>query len=54
MKSVFKATKAINPKRIKDFGGVIDSEFPSFARWLFGIKKETPLDVSSEKKVGGF
>lgn len=44
-------TKSLNPVSVVCFGGIIDSEFPRFARWIFGIPKETPLDLSNDDEV---
>lgn len=44
-------TKTIKPIVIKDFGGVVDKEFPAFARMIFGIKKGTSPDASDPNEV---
>lgn len=53
-KGVETLVKPINPMVIKDFGGVLDGEFPTFARWIFGIPKGTPLDLSDHQEVEKF
>ncbi len=49
-----KLTMKMEPLVIKDFGGVVDKEFPGFARLIFGITKGTSLDMSNEKEVKSF
>jgi len=49
-----KLVKPIEPIIIKDFGGVIEGGFPTVARWLFGIPKGTPLDLSDGQEVEEF
>lgn len=53
-KGIVSMTKPIKPMIIKDFGGVIESEFPAFARWIFGIPKGTPMDISDDQEVENF
>ena len=53
-KGIESTTKPLNPMLIKEFGGVIDVAFPAFARWIFGIPKMTPMDISDDKEVETF
>ena len=51
LQSMEKIGKAIDVNMIHGFGGVIQEGFPAFARLIFGIKKDTPLDLSNDQEV---
>jgi len=44
-KSLNKASETVPPVRTGMFDGRVQEAFPAFARVLFGLKKDTPLDL---------
>lgn len=50
-KSLKGVSMIVKPVKIGMFGGKVESEFPGFVRFLFGVKKGAPLDVRDPDKV---
>lgn len=49
--SLKKVKAMVDPVEIGRFNGKIDKKFPTIPRWLFGIKKDTPMDLSNDEMV---
>lgn len=49
--SLNKAIKSVKPMMIGKFNGKIDAEFGTIPRLLFGVKKDTPLDLRNWDKI---
>jgi menaquinone-dependent protoporphyrinogen IX oxidase len=47
-KSLGKAVRLCSAQESTVFGGAVDSEFPGFARFLFGLPRGLPLDTVDE------
>ena len=41
----------VKPVHMGMFSGKVGSDFPAVARWIFGIKKGTPSDLTSDEQV---
>lgn len=44
-KSLNKVSEQVQPVQVGMFGGKVESAFPTVFRWLFGVRKDAPLDV---------
>lgn len=44
-KSLNKVSDQVKPVQVGMFGGKVEAEFPTVVRWLFGVRKDAPLDV---------
>ena len=50
-KSLDKVSALVKPVSTGMFGGRIEKRFPAFPRFLFGVKKEAPIDVTNLETV---
>jgi menaquinone-dependent protoporphyrinogen oxidase len=44
-KSLDKVSETVKPVKVGMFDGRVEKAFPAFARFLFGLKKDIPLDL---------
>ena len=51
LKSLDKVGKLVKPVKTGMFGGKLGKEFPAFARILFGVKKNSPIDLTDNIEV---
>lgn len=49
--SLNKVRNIVKPVNIGMFNGSIGSDFPVVARWIFGIKKGTPMNLTDDAEV---
>ncbi|MDD3397283.1 MAG: flavodoxin domain-containing protein [Clostridia bacterium] len=54
LKSMDKVSKLVKPNFIGKFNGRIEKRMPRFIEFMFGIKKETPLNLMNYDKVDEF
>lgn len=50
-KNLNKVSIMLKPLKIGMFGGKLAKEFPAFARFLFGVKKNSPIDLTDNIAV---
>ncbi|MHB1484745.1 MAG: flavodoxin domain-containing protein [Saccharofermentanales bacterium] len=50
-KSLDKVSLIVKPVKVGKFGGKLGKEFPAFARILFGVKKDSPIDLTDNTAV---
>jgi menaquinone-dependent protoporphyrinogen oxidase len=53
-KSLNKASNLVQPFMIGKFDGRVEDEFGTIPRWLFGLKKGTPLDLRNWDQIRGW
>jgi len=53
-KSLNKAAKTVKPVAIGKFSGRVDKKFPRFFGWMFGIKRDLPLDLVDYNQADEF
>ncbi|MCD4714793.1 MAG: flavodoxin domain-containing protein [Clostridiales bacterium] len=49
--SLNKVKNIVKPENIGMFNGRVGSDFPAVARWIFGIKKGTPMNLTDDLEV---
>ncbi len=49
--SLNKVKNIVKPENIGMFNGSVGSDFPAVARWIFGIKKGTPMNLTDDSEV---
>ncbi len=50
-KSLDKVSALVKPVSVGMFGGRIDKVFPALPRFLFGVKKDAPIDATNPEDV---
>lgn len=53
-KSLNKASQIVKPVAVGRFSGRVDKKFPMFFAWVFGIKRDLPLDLVDFKQADKF
>ena len=53
-KSLNKPIAAVKPVAIGKFSGRVEKKFPRFFAWIFGIKRDLPLDLVDFKQADEF
>jgi menaquinone-dependent protoporphyrinogen oxidase len=53
-KSLKKPISAVKPVAVGKFTGRVEKKFPRLFRWMFGIKKDLPLDLVDFKQADEF
>ena len=53
-KSLNKSIAAVKPVAVGKFTGRVEKKFPKFFSWVFGIKKDLPLDLVDFKQADEF